>query len=117
MKDFTSLPPAEEQTFLVYEQSTRQNSHKALVAALASAGAVFVVLVVIVFAFGGSDELEERFGEDGQEEVEKKELGAEKEAAKPAAAEAPKEEAPAAAEGEGAEAAEGAEPAEGEATE
>ncbi len=48
---FTSLPPEQEQAFVVYESRTVETSKKALMAGLIAAGAFFVLMVIIVFSF------------------------------------------------------------------
>ncbi len=49
--DFTSLPPEEEATFVVYEARTQETAKKALKIGAIVGGILGVLMVIIVFSF------------------------------------------------------------------
>lgn len=51
LESFTSLPPEEEQMFVVFEERSSVIEKKANLIGWVSAGAVALVLLLIVFAF------------------------------------------------------------------
>ncbi len=60
--NFTSLPPEEEQTFVVYEQRSQESAKKAVVAGLIAGAAVFLIALVLVLSHDKPKNLME--GED-----------------------------------------------------
>ncbi len=60
--NFTSLPPEEEQTFVVYEQRTQETAKKAVIAGLIAGAAVFLITLVLVLSHDKPKNLME--GED-----------------------------------------------------
>jgi hypothetical protein len=59
---FTSLPPEEEKTFIVYEARTQESAKKATMTGLIVAGVAFLLTVIIVFSHDKPKNLME--GED-----------------------------------------------------
>lgn len=49
--NFTSLPPHEEASFVVFERFTQENQHKSLMTGLISGLSVGVIGVIIYFGF------------------------------------------------------------------
>lgn len=49
-QNFTSLPPDEERTFVVYEQYSRESGKKAMTIGMIAAGIFFVLTLIVVFS-------------------------------------------------------------------
>lgn len=52
-ESFSSLPPHEEQQFVVFEQRTAESAKKAMVIGTGVAGSLFLVILIVVIAFWG----------------------------------------------------------------
>jgi hypothetical protein len=52
-ESFSSLPPHEEQQFVVFEQRTAESAKKAMTVGVGVAGSLFLVILVVVIAFWG----------------------------------------------------------------
>ena len=50
-QDFSSLPPAEEQSFIVYEQHSVENGKKAMLIGIITSAVLLLVTTVIVFSY------------------------------------------------------------------
>ena len=55
--DFTSLPPEEEATFIVYEQRSQESAKSAMKIALITGAVVAFLTVLIVFSFDAPENL------------------------------------------------------------
>jgi len=63
-QDFSSLPAAEEQEFVVYEQQTIESGRKAMILGLAVAMVLLVVTIGVVFSHDRPEKGHQMAGDD-----------------------------------------------------